>query len=201
MKTGVVHEDIDGAELLDHLLEHGLHLVLFADVGLVRINVRAATHRFLHDGLGGFRTRDVVHDHIGSRVCQRKRDGLANTRVGAGDEGLLSLEDLVNRGSRHHCFGKVLVAEMLLHEVFVRRHGHGPARRQFDFECLVHGLTFDSVQERVLCALVGRKVQRVLTNSLSHIGIVRQRRGRIFIVRARVLARCHANASSDDPDA
>src|SRR5206468_2110970 len=37
LKTGVVHEDIDGAELLDHLLEHGLHLVLFADVGLVRI--------------------------------------------------------------------------------------------------------------------------------------------------------------------
>ena len=43
LEAGVVDEDVDRAELLDHLLEHRLHFVLLGDVGLVRVDIRAAT--------------------------------------------------------------------------------------------------------------------------------------------------------------
>ena len=69
LKTGVVDEDVNRAEFLDHLLEHGLNLVLLPHVRLVSIDVRPTTHRFLHDGLGGFRTGDVIYDYIGASVC------------------------------------------------------------------------------------------------------------------------------------
>src|SRR5207247_10893323 len=70
LKTGVVDEDVNRAEFLDHLLEHGLNLVLLPHVRLVSIDSRPTTHRFLHDGLGGFRTGDVIYDYIGASVCK-----------------------------------------------------------------------------------------------------------------------------------
>ncbi len=61
-----------------------------------------------------------------------------------GDKGFLAFEDFVNTGGRHHCFRKVLVPEMLLHQVFfLRRHWHTPAREHFNFEQIIHIFRFD----------------------------------------------------------
>src|SRR5206468_1105104 len=65
-----------------------------------------------------------------------------------------------------HRLGQILIAEMLLHQVFfLRGHWHPPAEGHFDIECIVHGFKFGSVQSLVHRAGVGRHDEWVLTTN------------------------------------
>jgi hypothetical protein len=141
LQPGVVHENVDGAELLDHLLEHRLHLVLPGDVRLVGIDICAATRGFLHHSLGRLGPRDVIHHHIRSGVSQRDGHGLANAGICSGHECLLPAQDFVNRAGGHHRRRQVFVTQMLLHEFMMlvgHRHRHAVVRPRRHFESVVH---------------------------------------------------------------
>ena len=44
--------------------------------------------------------RDVIDHHIRARLRQRQRDGLADAGIGAGDQRLLALQNLVDGAGR-----------------------------------------------------------------------------------------------------
>src|SRR6266446_10015787 len=60
LQTGVVDKNVNGAELLNHLLEHRLHVLFLSDIGLVRESIAAAIADVLYDFLGSLRTRNII---------------------------------------------------------------------------------------------------------------------------------------------
>ena len=65
----------------------------------------AAAAGLLNHLLGSFRYRAVVDDHVGTGMGQADGDPFADARVGAGNQGFLSLEYLPDRAGRHDNFG------------------------------------------------------------------------------------------------
>jgi hypothetical protein len=102
LQAGVVDEDVDGAELPTHSVEHLPHVVFVGDVAAMGIAVAAAAAPdFLDHRLGIGGPADVVDYHVGAGVPEADRDPLADPGTGAGDERSLSLQLLLDRTGRH----------------------------------------------------------------------------------------------------
>ena len=63
LQAGVVDQDVDRAEFLDHPREHRLHLVLLTDVGLMRVGDAAASPDRGNHLLGLLGLGHIVDDH------------------------------------------------------------------------------------------------------------------------------------------
>jgi hypothetical protein len=103
LQSGVVDQDIDGAEPFDRVAEHVLDLVLLRHVGFVCISLGArSTDRIDHRlGLAGH----VIDHDIGTGLPESDRGRLADAGIGAGDQCLLASQNLRNgplRGAGWH---------------------------------------------------------------------------------------------------
>ena len=102
LQPGVVDEDVDGAELPSHPVEHLPHVVLVGDIAAVGVALAAAAALHLLDhrlGVGG--PADVVDHHVGAGMTEADGDPLADPGTGAGDERSLSFQLLLDRTGRH----------------------------------------------------------------------------------------------------
>ena len=92
LQAGVVDEDVDGPELLDGAAEHVRDFRFHGDVGAQRQRSAARPRDVVGDLDRLVLAVPVVDDDIGARLAERDGDGLADSRIRAGDERLLSSE-------------------------------------------------------------------------------------------------------------
>src|SRR5712692_7006533 len=97
-RAGVVHHDVEPAPVLDGLLDHGLHLLLLADINGHREGAPAQVAHGLGDGLEVLELARAQGD-VGARARELDRDGLADAGAAAGDDRGLAVEG--ERGLRH----------------------------------------------------------------------------------------------------
>jgi predicted pyridoxine 5'-phosphate oxidase superfamily flavin-nucleotide-binding protein len=140
LEAGIVDEDVDRAELMDHPLEHRLDFVLLADIRAMGEDICAATRGFFHDSIGSFGAGDVVDHHVGPSLGQRDGNGLANAGISAGNQCFLPLEDFVDGAIRHGRLRKIFVPKMLLHQILVIGliRGHYPLCGRRKFKNVIH---------------------------------------------------------------
>ena len=89
LQPGIVDEDVDGAELPAHPVEHLSHVVFAGDVAAMCVAAGAASPDLVDDRLRLGIVFDVVHHHIGAGMPEADRDPLADPGTGAGNERLL----------------------------------------------------------------------------------------------------------------
>jgi hypothetical protein len=71
VQSNIIDQNVNAAESLNHFLEHDLHLILFADVGLER-HCRSAALLDVVDNLpGNFFVRYIVY-HYGCADCSQR---------------------------------------------------------------------------------------------------------------------------------
>ena len=105
LQPGVVDQNIDCSELLQHLGEHRLHLVFAADIGANGYRFAPRIADQCDHALGFFRMRDVVDHDVGAGGAEREGAGFANAGVRAGHERLLLTQrtaGIDGAGSGHH---------------------------------------------------------------------------------------------------
>src|SRR5260370_24571864 len=100
-RAGVVHHDVEPAPVLDGLLDHGLHLLLLADIHGQRQRAPAAVAPGLGDAL---EVLDLARSQgdVGARARELERDGLADAGSAARDDRGLALEG--ERGRLHAAY-------------------------------------------------------------------------------------------------
>ncbi len=109
--SGVVDEDVDGAEVLGHGVDHGFGVRLARDVGLIGIGLNTELARGAADLVRRFDGILIVDGHRRAGLGQNQRGGLADAARTAGHEGPFSRQHFV----RGQCF-QGLVPRGLLHE-------------------------------------------------------------------------------------
>jgi hypothetical protein len=113
--TLITDEDVHGAELAHGRGEHRLHLRFVPHVGLRDHGALPPAADFLGDGLRVFGLRDVVHDHVGSGLAKRDRDGATDAGVRAGHQRGLALEQLDRLYGRHNRFRQIHLRVVAFH--------------------------------------------------------------------------------------
>ena len=94
LNAGISHQNVQGAEVLDGLAEHGLHLVFLAHVGLQGEGFAAGGGNVGHHGVGARGIADVVDDHRSAAGGQGFGHGQADARAGSGNQSNLVGEAL-----------------------------------------------------------------------------------------------------------
>ncbi len=87
--TGVVHEDIDAAEVLHNLVHDGLGSFELGGVGGIGLHGYAEGFQFLDRFLSGFIDNEVGESDVGAFGGIFEGNGFANTPGGTGNEGHL----------------------------------------------------------------------------------------------------------------
>src|SRR3954465_15231566 len=91
----IVDEDLPRAERLEGAAEHVRDLGLDGDVGPQRQRAASRAHDLLRHFDRLVLAVAVVDDDVGAGLAEREGDGLADSRVRAGDERLLAREGLI----------------------------------------------------------------------------------------------------------
>jgi hypothetical protein len=115
LQAGVVDQDVDGAELLDHGAEHGAHLRLIRNVGAQGEGAHPLGADLLGEAQRLVFVGDVVDDDIRPRLPERERDRPADAGASAGHERPLAEQQLLRRHARHDGFGQMRVAGWSFH--------------------------------------------------------------------------------------
>ena len=100
LQPGVAHRDVQGAEVVDRLGKHRDDLVFFAHIGLDRDGASPEPFDRMGDLFRRFRLGHIVHHDVGTGLRETERHGLADARVGAGNERRLAFEQLRKCNSR-----------------------------------------------------------------------------------------------------
>jgi hypothetical protein len=90
--AGVVHEDVQGAVLIDDLADDALAILGLADVALVHARVRAAARHLLDELLGPLEMGRVAGGEGGALGGQAAADGGADAAATARHERGAALE-------------------------------------------------------------------------------------------------------------
>jgi hypothetical protein len=78
LKPGIVDEDINRAELLQHAVEHLLYLLFLRDVRFVRVCFRSGSTDLAHHRVRVILAADIIHHHVGAGLPQRNCGGLTD---------------------------------------------------------------------------------------------------------------------------
>src|SRR5262249_14064142 len=70
LQAGIVDEDVNRAELLNHLFEHRLDLVLLCDIGTMSEAVSAISRDLIDDFFSGLRPGYIIYNDIRAGVCE-----------------------------------------------------------------------------------------------------------------------------------
>ena len=103
LKSGIINQNVDRPEVLNHLREHCFYLVFAANISLDRDSITAILancfdHAIPFGGIG-----KVVHCNRRASCAQGKRASLTDAGTRTGDEGFLIFEKLpwVDRVAGH----------------------------------------------------------------------------------------------------
>jgi hypothetical protein len=98
LDAGVVDQHIDGAELLDGALHHGIHRGRIGHVGLDGDGPRTAGGQLAGQRLGFGFEAEVVHHHIGPSRAKGLGNGVPDPAARPRDDGDLALQLFRHRG-------------------------------------------------------------------------------------------------------
>ena len=87
LQAGIVNENVDRSEFLDHLSEHLLYLLFLRNIGLKRKGPATRSGYSVDYGLRHIISAHIVHHHVRACFPQRNRDGFTDAGICAGHEG------------------------------------------------------------------------------------------------------------------
>ena len=90
--AGVVDEDVDVPELLQHVLRHPIGIGVIGHVGLGEHDSAAQLLDLVRHAAGGGLAGDVVDGDVGALLGERERDGASDAAGASGDERGASFE-------------------------------------------------------------------------------------------------------------
>ncbi len=90
--SGVVHQNVDTAEVLFHLVDHFLCLLEICGIGGISFCLHAHGCDFCFGFLAGLVDVEVGESYVGSLGGETQGKSLADAAGGAGDEGCFSFE-------------------------------------------------------------------------------------------------------------
>jgi len=89
---GIVDQDVEPAEALDHVVDQLLHLVALGDVALEGRGRDLVAFEVLGDAHGLVLALGVDHGDVAAFLSERVADALAEPAIATGDDGDLALE-------------------------------------------------------------------------------------------------------------
>src|SRR6185295_19138703 len=102
LETGVVHEDVDRAELGLHRGEHLVHISFARNVGTQSEPAATLLLDLGRDRPCLILARDVINDDICASLAERESDRSTDPRARTGHERLLTRQPPLRRAPGHH---------------------------------------------------------------------------------------------------
>lgn len=90
MQSGIIDQNVNSAELPDHLLEHSCNVLLERDVGIMGVRVSTGLAYVVHHGVSGDFVLNVVHYHIRAGPTHSESDTAPDARIRAGHKCFLT---------------------------------------------------------------------------------------------------------------
>ena len=90
--AGVVHHDVEAAEVFHGGVYEALEVGNLADIGLHGDGLVTKREDLFLEVFGGFRMHDIVDDDVGSLLGEFEDDRETDAAVSAGDDGCFSFE-------------------------------------------------------------------------------------------------------------
>ena len=89
LQSGVIHQNINRAELGDHLAEHGLYLIFLRYIRLDGNGVPALGFDFIDHLMRCSLIKDIVHYNVSAFLCEKYGNASAYSGVRPRNQGIL----------------------------------------------------------------------------------------------------------------